>query len=653
MPRIRKKTSNRQNTRDRAKITKKAAEQKRKNRKAGKKDQTWKSNKKVDPGVPNSYPFKDQVLAEIAEEKRRAEEDRIARKEAARTKKQEEEEVDTPGISSVLRSVMSRNPAPLTGTSTLPVEAEEEDSDIPDLIDTALPTLQEALDRADVICEVVDARDVLGGRSAYIEGLVKEAEGRVVLIVNKIDLVPREALQSWLSHLDIPTFLFKSALPPLPPAAGSSKNPGPQFFMAPESVLGRAEFLAAAKKWSQTKKKSTKSDEPLVLALMGLPTVGKTSILKSLLPPTANKVRHPVAPLIPAAQSSKQPQPTTKAPVEVELDVDGVKIKIIDTPGWEPVEDDDDEEEEEEEAEQEEDPEKWDKLEARLAGDLLRRNMGRIDRVKDVFPLVNYIVQRCNHQDLMLAYNIPFFEKGDLQAFLTGLARANQRIKKHGTPDLEGAGRVLLRDWAFNTFPYYATAPAASSADMEVEDVEKFDMTAVLEKCKGKKEMKKESAKGIVRFKGGDVDTRDIILDDDYTEMAAGSEDGSDDEDEDSGDDEDEDSGDDEADLEIDEELLEEDEEDDEAPLLVGSEDGEEVEFENDVEPSDNEEDEEESDDEPPSPPKAAATSNKRRISEVSLAPKKKAKRVSFAKESKAGKAVKGSKSQKKGSRRK
>ncbi|ODO07228.1 nuclear GTP-binding protein [Cryptococcus wingfieldii CBS 7118] len=645
MPRIRKKTSNRQNTRDRAKITKKAAEQKRKNKKAGKKDQTWKSNKKADPGVPNSYPFKDQVLAEIAEEKRRAEEDRIARKEAAKTKKQEEEEVDTPGISSVLRSVMSRN-GPLTATSALPVEVEEEDSDIPELIDTALPTLQEALDRADVICEVVDARDVLGGRSAYIEGLVKEAEGRVVLIVNKIDLVPREALQSWLSHLDIPTFLFKSALPPLPPTAGSSKNPGPHFFMEPESVLGRTEFLAAAKKWSQNKKQSTKSAEPLVLALMGLPTVGKTSILKSLLPSTANKSRHLVTPIIPPAQSSKQPQPTTKAPVEVELDVDGVTIKIIDTPGWEPVEDDEDEEEEE--TEEEEDPEKWDKLEARLAGDLLRRNMGRIDRVKDVFPLVNYIVQRCNHQDLMLAYNIPFFEKGDLQAFLTGLARAHQRIKKHGTPDLEGAGRVLLRDWAYNTFPYYATAPAASSADMEVEEVEKFDMTAVLEKCKGKKDMKKESAKGIVRFKSGDVDTRDIILDDDYTEMAAGSDDGSEDEDED----EDEDS---EADLEFDEAVTEEGDED-EAPLLVGSEDGEEVEFDNDVEPSDDDEEaEEESDDEPelPSPPKSTLKSNKRRISEVSLAPKKKAKRVSFAKESKAGKAVKGSKSQKKGSRRK
>lgn len=254
--------------------------------------------------------------------------------------------------------------------------------DVPELIDTALPTLQEALDRADVICEVVDARDVLGGRSGYIERLVKEAKGRIILIINKIDLVPREVLQSWVSQLDIPTFLFKSALP-LPPTPSSSRDPGPSFFIEPSVVLGREQLIAAAKNWSAEKKKSRKNDEPLVLALMGLPSVGKTSILNSLLPSTANKSRHVVAPLIPSAQSAKSLQPTTKAPVEIEIDVDGLKIKVIDTPGWDPVEDEKDEDEDEDE----QDPEKWDKLEAKLSGDLLRRNLGRVDRVKDVFPL--------------------------------------------------------------------------------------------------------------------------------------------------------------------------------------------------------------------------------------------------------------------------
>lgn len=80
-------TSNRQNTRDRAKITKKVSEHKRKTKRNAKKDVTWKSSeslvvvpltpwltraeKKADPGVPSTFPYKDRVLAELAEEKRR------------------------------------------------------------------------------------------------------------------------------------------------------------------------------------------------------------------------------------------------------------------------------------------------------------------------------------------------------------------------------------------------------------------------------------------------------------------------------------------------------------------------------------------------------------------------------------------------------
>ncbi|WVQ85677.1 hypothetical protein IAT38_007843 [Cryptococcus sp. DSM 104549] len=632
MPHIRKKTSNRQNTRDRAKIHKKASEQKRKNKKAGKKDQQWKSKKKADPGVPNSFPFKDQVLAELAEERRKAEEDKIAHREALKASKNQEEEpeADTPGINSVGRNVLPR--VPLTATSALPVAVSEE-PEIPELIDTALPTLQEALDRADVVCEVVDARDILGCRSGYVEGLVKEAEGRIVLIVNKIDLVPRETLETWLARLSVPAFLFKSALPAPPSTASSSKTPAPVFSVDPTVCLGRDQLFAAIKKWSAEKKKAKKSAEPLVLALMGLPSVGKTSVLNSLVP--ATKRKYPTAPLIPTAQAAKSPEPVTKRPVEVVIDVEGLEVRVIDTPGWEQAEEDPEEldEENEEDEDEEEDPEKWDVLEARLAGDLLRRNLGRVDKVKDAFPLVNYIIKRSNHQDLMLAYNIPFFESGDVEAFLLGLARAQGRIRKHGVADLEAAARIVLRDWAHNTFPYYSTPPPASSSmDVDGTAAESYDMSAVLAQLKGKKEMKKASGKGLIRFKGGEVDSRDVILDDDYTAMAAPSD--SEDEDDDEEDDDDE---------------LDDDEEDelegsDDEGILIGSDDGEELELEDGPEPSsgsdleddeDDEEDEEESSPEPPSPPKAApAKGKKRRISEAPsvAAPVKKAKRVSFAK---------------------
>ncbi|WWC99664.1 hypothetical protein V866_006568 [Kwoniella sp. B9012] len=629
MPRIRKQTSNRKTTRDRAKIHKKSVDNKRKTKKAAKKDQTWKSKKKQDPGIPNSFPFKDQILAELAEERRKAEEEKIARREAAKAAKlappQEEAEGDTPGIISLSGAVLSRT-APLSAIAE-PSTSSFVAADVPDLIDTALATLTDVIDRADVICEVVDARDILGGRSGHVESLVKEADGRVVLLVNKIDLVPKEALESWLAKLDIPAFLFKSSLPS-PPTSSASSSKTPSLSSLPlHSVLGKDEFFNAIKQWSSEKQSKSKSKsgskskskepvEPLVIAFMGLPSVGKTSILNSLLSPKQPK--HAVAPYIPTATSAKIPEPKTKAPVEVEIEVDGEKVRVIDTPGWEYAEGDDSEDEDEDSEDEEEvNPEKWDALEARLAGDLLRRNLGRVDKVKDAFPLLNYIIKRSNHQDLMLAYNVPFFEAGDVEAFLTGVARAQGRIKKHGTPDLEAAARVILRDWAFNTFPYYTTAPKSLPATKV-----KYDMSSVLEKCKSKRDLKKENPKGLVRLKGAEeVDKRDIILDDDYTAMAGPSDDEEDEED-----DEDEDEDD-------------EDEEEDDEGLLIGSDEGEELELEDGPEPSsgsdpeEDEEDEEEEEEESEPEPEPVAAKKRKRASLP--APSKKLKRVSFAKEEK------------------
>jgi nuclear GTP-binding protein len=124
---------------------------------------------------------------------------------------------------------------------------------------------------------------------------------------------------------------------------------------------------------------------------MGLPNSGKTTLLNALLSPTAKK--HEVAPATGGnSTSAKHPEPTTKMPVETRVDVgEGKAVSIIDTPGWELVEDepedDDEEDDEEDEGEMSDTMDKWDLLEERVAGDLLRRNLGRVDKVKDIFPL--------------------------------------------------------------------------------------------------------------------------------------------------------------------------------------------------------------------------------------------------------------------------
>jgi len=99
----------------------------------------------------------------------------------------------------------------------------------------------------------------------------------------------------------------------------------------------------------------------------------------------------------------------------VTLELDGVSILFIDTPGlaWQPSEEVSHEEKE-----------------RRRARDVLLRNRGRIDRLKDPLPAVSYIVSHAETEDLMVFYGLPAFAKGDADAFLMGVARAQGLIKK-------------------------------------------------------------------------------------------------------------------------------------------------------------------------------------------------------------------------------
>lgn len=72
-------------------------------------------------------------------------------------------------------------------------EREEEDEkdaeveeEVPVLINRDLPTLQSVLEKADVVLEVIDARDPLAFRSEHVEQLVKDAGKKVLLVLNKI-----------------------------------------------------------------------------------------------------------------------------------------------------------------------------------------------------------------------------------------------------------------------------------------------------------------------------------------------------------------------------------------------------------------------------------------------------------------------------------
>lgn len=72
----------------RHKIEKASAAKQRKQRKEAKKNPQWRSRLKKDPGIPNLFPYKAQVLAEIEESKRRKAEEVVKRKEIAKAQRE-------------------------------------------------------------------------------------------------------------------------------------------------------------------------------------------------------------------------------------------------------------------------------------------------------------------------------------------------------------------------------------------------------------------------------------------------------------------------------------------------------------------------------------------------------------------------------------
>ncbi len=74
--------------------------------------------------------------------------------------------------------------------------------------------LREVIKTADVVLEVLDARDPEGCRARLVESsiLAADANKKIVLVLNKIDLVPKENVEKWLLQLrkEFPTIAFKA-----------------------------------------------------------------------------------------------------------------------------------------------------------------------------------------------------------------------------------------------------------------------------------------------------------------------------------------------------------------------------------------------------------------------------------------------------------
>ncbi|GAC95729.1 GTPase, predicted [Pseudozyma hubeiensis SY62] len=291
--------------------------------------------------------------------------------------------------------------------------------------------LRKVIDNADVLLEVLDARDPLGCRSFSTEQLLLRSNKKIVLILNKIDLVPKSNVEAWLKYLrhDFPTLAFKASTQSqrnnLAQGALSVHSSG-----SGESISGGSEAIGAGALLQLIKNysRSLNLKTSLSVGVFGAPNVGKSSLINSL-------KRSRVC-------SVASTPGHTKVLQSIMLDK---SIRLIDCPGI--VFSDPDH--------SSSSPEET--LIRRQSA--LLRNVVKVELVEDPITPVEAILARVPREEVLEIYGLDWFEEGDAQDFLMRVAVGRGRMRGGGKLDLEGMARSVLHDWNSGRIKYFTNPP--------------------------------------------------------------------------------------------------------------------------------------------------------------------------------------------------
>eukprot|EP00043_Microstomoeca_roanoka_P010037 m.95537 g.95537 ORF g.95537 m.95537 type:complete len:706 (+) comp14770_c2_seq1:142-2259(+) len=121
--------------------------------------------------------------------------------------------------------------------------------------------LYKVIDASDVLIQVLDARDPMGTRSAYIENYLKKEKPHkhLVFVLNKCDLVPTWATVRWVAALsaEYPTLAFHASI---------------------NNSFGKGALIQLLRQFG----KLHSDKQQISIGFIGYPNVGKSSIINTL-----------------------------------------------------------------------------------------------------------------------------------------------------------------------------------------------------------------------------------------------------------------------------------------------------------------------------------------------------------------------------------
>lgn len=413
---VKKKGKSKRTTlQDKYKIKKRTAETHRKQKKQAKRDAAAGKvkQKRKDPGIPNSWPFKADLLKEIQRTRERQQEiQRKVKEERQSNLRALREHQAQGGTARTVEELLASAQASQQEFHAKESFVKNDSGDLDDIKTrhdnsvaagqqsrrAYLRELRKVIDSADVILQVLDARDPVSSRiHPAIEDMIRsKTDKKMVLLLNKIDLVPKDVVKGWLAHLrrSVPALAVRADKIVERKTAKKKKdgdNDGGDDGDAMSTnmstttsggstpdVLGMEGLLQLLKNYARVDVTSGKKTKTTIsVGIIGYPNVGKSSIINAL-----KRTR--------AVGVSPRPGFTTSMQ-EVVLDKD---VRLIDSPGV--VFDD----------------------EAASLG-----NCVSTDTLDDPIPAVEKLIQRCDTKSLMLTYKIPAFPPGDVMIFLAMVAR--------------------------------------------------------------------------------------------------------------------------------------------------------------------------------------------------------------------------------------
>lgn len=247
-----------------------------------------------------------------------------------------------------------------------------------------------AMRKTDVVLEVLDARVPFSSRNPLVESLRLKHQRPALKILNKADIADPALTQKWLA--------FYNAQPSVQALALSAKQGG-AVKRIPERALALAPHRA-------------KPAKPLRIMILGIPNVGKSTLMNALIKRNVTKV-------------GDQPA-LTKSQLGHQL---GPHMWLVDTPGLIPRE-----------------------LDQRAALKLAATHSigpNAYDPAEVAGELARYLL---DHYAEQFRSRFPLENPGPSgQEIIAAIARSRSLLVRGGEPDLERAGRTLLGEFRDGT----------------------------------------------------------------------------------------------------------------------------------------------------------------------------------------------------------